>query len=198
MTSRTHNQPALTTQRRTLRNNSTSAEAMLWNMLKLRQLGVKFRRQFSIDRYILDFYSPEIKLCIELDGAPHFTYDGTDYDYERTKCLKEYHGIRTLRFENSEFFKYPEEVLATIKVAIKEQQEAIMEKKIEKEIKEAGLNISDLTKKETQELKEEIIAKENGAKFLDGVLWGVKRRLSLKRRKEMLTEIDKLEKQSKL
>ena len=198
MTSRTHNQPAQTIQRRALRNNSTSAEAMLWNMLKLRQLGVKFRRQFSIDRYILDFYSPEIKLCIELDGAPHFTYDGTDYDYERSKYLKEYHGIRTLRFENSEFFKYPEEVLATIKVVIKEQQEAIMEKKIEKEIKEAGLNISDLTKKEIQELKEEIIAKENGAEFLDGVLWGIERRLSLKRRKEMLAEIDKLEKQSKL
>ena len=123
MTSRTHNQPALTTQRKTLRNNSTSAEAMLWNMLKLRQLGVKFRRQFSIDRYILDFYSPEIKLCIELDGAPHFTHDGTDYDYERSKYLKKYHGIRTLRFENNEFFKYPEEVLATIKAAIKEQIE---------------------------------------------------------------------------
>ena len=123
MTSRTHNQPAQTIQRRALRNNSTSAEAMLWNMLKLRQLGVKFRRQFSIDRYILDFYSPEIKLCIELDGAPHFTYDGTDYDYERSKYLKEYHGIRTLRFENNEFFKYPEEVLATIKAAIKEQIE---------------------------------------------------------------------------
>ena len=71
-------------------------------------------------------------------------------------------------------------------------------KKIEKEIKEAGLNISDLTKKEIQELKEEIIAKENGAELLDGVLWGVKRRLALKRRKEMLAEIDKLEKQSKL
>ena len=198
MKGRTHNKSELTTQRKTLRNNSTSAEAMLWSMLKSRQLGVRFRRQFSVGQYILDFYSPEVNLCIELDGAPHFTYVGSDYDYERTEYLKEYHGIRTLRFENSEFFKYPEEVLATIKVAIKEQQEAIMEKKIEKEIKEAGLNISDLTKKEIQELKEEIIAKENGAEFLDGVLWGVQRRLALKRRKEMLAEIDKLEKQSKL
>ena len=126
---RTHNKSELTTQRKTLRNNSTSAEAMLWNMLKSRQLGVKFRRQFSVGQFILDFYSPEIKLCVELDGAPHFTYGGSDYDYERTEYLKEYHDIRTLRFENIEFFKYPEEVVGSIKRAIEEQREANMEKK---------------------------------------------------------------------
>ncbi len=121
MKGRTHNKPELTTQRKTLRNNSTSAEAMLWSMLKSRQLGVRFRRQFSIGQYILDFYSPEVNLCIELDGAPHFTYVGSDYDYERTEYLKKYHGIRTLRFENSEFFKYPEEVISSIKRAVEEQ-----------------------------------------------------------------------------
>ncbi|MBQ5690176.1 MAG: DUF559 domain-containing protein [Alistipes sp.] len=126
---RTHNKSELTTQRKTLRNNSTSAEAMLWSMLKSRQLGVKFRRQFSVGQFILDFYSPEIKLCVELDGAPHFTYGGSDYDYERTEYLKEYHDIRTLRFENIEFFKYPEEVVSSIKRAIEEQREANMEKK---------------------------------------------------------------------
>ncbi len=98
-------------------------------MLKSRQLGVKFRRQFSVGQFILDFYSPEIKLCVELDGAPHFTYGGSDYDYERTEYLKEYHDIRTLRFENIEFFKYPEEVVSSIKRAIEEQREANMEKK---------------------------------------------------------------------
>ena len=198
MKSRTHNKSELTTQRKTLRNNSTSAEAMLWNMLKSRQLGVKFRRQFSVGQYILDFYSPEINLCIELDGAPHFTYGGSDYDYERTEYLKTHHSIRTLRFANSEFFKYPNEVIGTIKRVVEEQKLGHMEKKIEKAIKDEGLDITDLTKEELQELKEEIIAKENGAEFLDGVLWGIKRRLSLKRRKEMLAEIDKLEKQSKL
>lgn len=126
---RTHNKSELTTQRKTLRNNSTSAEAMLWSMLKSRQLGVKFRRQFSVGQFILDFYSPEIKLCVELDGAPHFTYGGSDCDYERTEYLKEYHDIRTLRFENIEFFKYPEEVVSSIKRAIEEQREANMEKK---------------------------------------------------------------------
>ena len=198
MKGRTHNLPKLTTQRRTLRNNSTSAEAMLWNMLKSRQLGVKFRRQFSIGQYVLDFYSPEINLCIELDGEPHFTFGGSDYDYGRTEYLKKYHNIRTLRFENREFFNYPEEVVNTIKKAIGEQKVEMMEKKIEKAVKEAGLNISDLTQKEIQELKEEIVAKENEAEFLDGVLWGVQRRLTLKRRNEMLAEIEKMEKHSKL
>ena len=94
---------------------------MLWNMLKSRQLGVKFRRQFSVGQYVLDFYSPEVNLCIELDGAPHFTYGGSDYDGERAEYLKKYHNIRTLRFENREFFKYPEEVIGTIKRVIEEQ-----------------------------------------------------------------------------
>ena len=198
MKGHTHNLPKLTTQRRTLRNNSTSAEAMMWKVLKSRQLGVKFRRQFSVEQYVLDFYSSEIKLCIELDGAPHFTFGGCDYDYERTEYLKKHHNIRTLRFENREFFNYPEEVVNTIKKAIGEQKVEMMEKKIEKAVKEAGLNISDLTQKEIQELKEEIVAKENGAEFLDGVLWGVQRLLTLKRRNEMLAEIEKMKKHSKL
>ena len=118
MKERSHNQPAQAQQRKELRNNSTSAEAVLWNLLKARQLGVKFRRQFSVGSYILDFYSPEIKLCIELDGASHFTYGGTDYDFERTNYLKNHHGIEILRFENITVFKYPDEVISAIKNAI--------------------------------------------------------------------------------
>ena len=118
MKERSHNQPAQAQQRKELRNNSTSAEAVLWNLLKARQLGVKFRRQFSVGSYILDFYSPEIKLCIELDGASHFTYGGTDYDFERTNYLKNHHGIEILRFENVTVFKYPDEVISAIKNAI--------------------------------------------------------------------------------
>ena len=119
---RSHNRPAQAQQRKELRNNSTSAEAVLWDMLKSRQLGVKFRRQFSVGPYILDFYSPEVKLCIELDGASHFTYSGTDYDFERKNFLKSNHGIETLRFENIEVFKYTEEVISEIKTAIEERK----------------------------------------------------------------------------
>ena len=122
MKERTHNQPEQAHQRRFLRQNSTSAEAVLWNMLKSRQLGVKFRRQFSIGPYILDFYSPEVKLCVELDGASHFTYGGTDYDYERTTFLKDNHGIDVLRFENNMVFKYSEEVVLKIKREVEERK----------------------------------------------------------------------------
>ena len=98
---RTHNLHEQVALRKELRNHGTSAEATMWLMLKNRQvLGMKFRRQFSVEQYVLDFYSPEVNLCIELDGAPHFTFGGSDYDYERTEYLKKYHGIRTLRFEN--------------------------------------------------------------------------------------------------
>ena len=122
MKPRTHNQLAQSAQRRELRNNSTAAEVALWKMLKNRQIeGVKFRRQFSIGAYILDFYSPEIRLCIELDGATHFTEGGSDYDCNRTEYLRKEHDIVVLRFENKTLYNYPEEVLAKIRCAIKER-----------------------------------------------------------------------------
>jgi len=56
---------------RELRRNLTDAEKKLWRLLRNRPLvGVKFRRQFSIGSYIIDFYSPEYKLGIEADGGP--------------------------------------------------------------------------------------------------------------------------------
>jgi very-short-patch-repair endonuclease len=61
--------------RSSLRNRSTSAEATLWNILKSKNLdGRKFRRQYSIDSYIVDFCCPSEKLLIELDGYPHDEY----------------------------------------------------------------------------------------------------------------------------
>ena len=65
MNNRTHNQPSQSELRRELRTHGTSAEATLWLMLKARQVdGVKFRRQFSVGPYVLDFYSPELRLCV--------------------------------------------------------------------------------------------------------------------------------------
>lgn len=90
--------------RRELRNNATPAEAELWKYLKCRQLaGKRFRRQFSVDYYILDFYCPEEKLAVELDGAHHFTKEGLEQDLVRTHELGK-HGIRVLRFENNLVF----------------------------------------------------------------------------------------------
>ena len=78
-----HNLNQLKPKRKDLRTNGTSAEAVLWNHLKNRQLsGRKFRRQFSVDYYILDFFCPEENLCIELDGHNHFTEEGKMKDEE--------------------------------------------------------------------------------------------------------------------
>jgi very-short-patch-repair endonuclease len=105
--------------RRFLRSNGTSAEAVMWMMLKERKLlGKKFRRQFGVGPYILDFYCPEAKLCVELDGAGHFTWMGNEHDTNRTEYLLLVHGIRVLRFENEQVFKCPEGVLSEIKDAL--------------------------------------------------------------------------------
>ena len=84
--------------RKLLRNNSTMAEIKLWNELKGRKVGgLKFRRQQGIGSYILDFYCPELKLCVELDGNSHEMKQ--EYDIERTLFLNG-QGIEVLRFSN--------------------------------------------------------------------------------------------------
>ena len=99
MNKRTHNQLQQKELRRKLRTHGTIAEATLWQMLKSRQIeGVKFRRQYGIGPYILDFYCPELRLCIELDGQPHFTPEGYEYDLHRTEYLNRFHGIQVMRF----------------------------------------------------------------------------------------------------
>ena len=112
---RLKNKPELKEQRRLLRTYGTAAEATLWGMLKNRQVkGLRWRRQFSVGPYILDFYCPEIKLAIELDGKDHFTDSGMEHDMERSRYLEENHNIRVLRFENKVVWKEPETIIAEI------------------------------------------------------------------------------------
>ena len=100
--------------RKSLRYNSTLAEATLWEYLKNKQLGgYKFRRQHSIDKFIMDFYNAKKKLCIELDGAAHFTNKGRAYDEFRSGYLASV-GIRVIRFENIQVFENIEKVLKVI------------------------------------------------------------------------------------
>ena len=106
--------------RKKLRKSLTPAEAVLWKCLQRSQLlGKKFRRQFSIGRYIVDFYCPECRLAIELDGQGHFAINADMYEAERTKYLGSC-GIRILRFENKVLFSNLEGVLEAIKAAITE------------------------------------------------------------------------------
>src|SRR5262245_30596631 len=86
--------------RRNLRKTATAAEAVLWTYLRGRKLlGKKFRRQSSVGQYIVDFYCPECRLVVELDGAPHFGPNACEYDQQRTEYL-ERAGLKVIRFEN--------------------------------------------------------------------------------------------------
>ncbi|MDG4946764.1 DUF559 domain-containing protein [Weeksellaceae bacterium KMM 9713] len=110
-----NNLPEFKTFRRELRRNLTPAEAKLWAYIKNKKLdGRKFRRQFSIANYILDFYCPTEKLAIELDGQQHFEFDQMDYDAERDLFLLHF-GIKVLRFENKWIWDDMDGVLIEIK-----------------------------------------------------------------------------------
>jgi very-short-patch-repair endonuclease len=86
-------------------------------------MGKKFRRQQSIGPYIVDFYCPECRVVVELDGAPHYWIVGTDeYDAERTKYLERY-GMKVIRFENRILYKNPEVVLESIRQALLERSQ---------------------------------------------------------------------------
>ena len=110
-----HNKKSVLPQRKLLRNNQTSAESVLWMLLKGKQLeGKKFRRQHSVGKYVVDLYCPSEKLAIELDGQHHFTEHGLKRDALRTKCLNAL-NIRVIRFENARVFQNPEDVLREIR-----------------------------------------------------------------------------------
>ena len=115
MTERVHNIKELRENRKRLRNSLTPAEAKLWSLLKNSQVEKKkFRRQHSVGPYVLDFYCPSERLCIELDGAVHFTDSGYEYDTTRTEYL-EAHDIFVIRFENKDVFENTEGVLEEIR-----------------------------------------------------------------------------------
>ncbi|MDQ5971132.1 MAG: hypothetical protein QG566_78 [Patescibacteria group bacterium] len=82
-----------------LRRNQTLQEIILWARLRRGQTGYKFKRQYSVGPYVLDFYCSIKKLAIEIDGSQHI--ENKEYDKERTKFLNNL-GIRVLRFWNNE------------------------------------------------------------------------------------------------
>lgn len=94
---------------REMRRKPTRSEAALWQMLRNRRLGVKFRRQHPALGWILDFYCPEAKLAVELDGSHH---DGSR-DEVRDKAIMAL-GIRTLRIPSADVFVRPHCVIAAI------------------------------------------------------------------------------------
>jgi very-short-patch-repair endonuclease len=63
--------PDLLNYARTMRQQPTPAERKLWQALRLKQIGRKWRRQAPIGPYIVDFYCPDLRLVVEVDGATH-------------------------------------------------------------------------------------------------------------------------------
>ena len=93
---------------RALRKDMTPEERKLWYLF-LRNHDERFLRQKIIDNYIADFYCPNKKLIIELDGSQHYTEDGMEYDRIRTEILNTY-NINVIRFSNQDVNKHFKEV----------------------------------------------------------------------------------------
>ena len=97
-----------------LRQNQTPAERMLWDYLRSKQFhGLKFFRQYGIGQYIADFYCPELKIAIEIDGDQHLLKDNAEYDRVRRDYFSAM-KIKTLRFRNHDFKQGSERLMAII------------------------------------------------------------------------------------
>lgn len=106
--------PNKTQRAQALRNGMPGAERKLWAKLKGKQVGgFRFRRQHPVGVYILDFYCPEVRLCIELDGDQHAEAQAIKRDQTRTSFLEQ-KGICVIRFWNAEVFENLEGVVETI------------------------------------------------------------------------------------
>ena len=99
-----------------LRGNQTDAEQRLWYHLRAhRFMGLKFKRQKPIGRYIVDFVCMEHRLIIELDGGQHA--EQATYDRQRDAWLHG-EGYRVLRFWNNDVLQELEGVLERIRGAL--------------------------------------------------------------------------------
>ncbi len=104
------------------RKHATEAEDKLWQLLRNNQVGVKVRRQHTIQGYIVDFALLEINLAIEVDGEYHNTKEQELFDDARTKYLHEF-KIEVLRFTNEEVLNNTASVITKIKVVIEERKQ---------------------------------------------------------------------------
>ena len=97
-----------------MRKNPTEAEKVLWEALRAKGLGVKFRQQHIIEDFIVDFYCNEYKVTVEVDGGYHNEEGQMKSDAERTARLNEL-GYTELRFTNEEVLHDLDSVLKKIK-----------------------------------------------------------------------------------
>ncbi len=103
--------------RRKLRRDATPAERVLWRYLKGRQFyGLLFHRQHGVGSYIVDFYCPQVRLVVEVDGSIHEDHNVKLNDQMRQKFLESCY-LRVVRFTNDEVLYDIDSVLIRLKDA---------------------------------------------------------------------------------
>ncbi|MFA4941419.1 MAG: endonuclease domain-containing protein [Patescibacteria group bacterium] len=108
-----YNHKKYKTIRRNLRKQEVSSEKILWSRLRNKQQKFRFRRQYGIGKYIVDFYCPKLKLAIEIDGVTHSKDEEIKNDLIREKFLNRF-GVEIKRYTNNDVYNYLENVLADI------------------------------------------------------------------------------------
>jgi len=116
-----NNRSSFKQRRKNLRNQSTKSEIVLWQKIKNKQLAVKFRRQYNIGYWIVDFYCHQLKLIIEIDGSIHHEEDVVKHDQIRQKIL-ENKGYTIIRYSNHKVLDDIDSVVSNIKMAIQTLQ----------------------------------------------------------------------------
>lgn len=113
--------PNLKLPARRLRRELTDAEQLLWTRLRRKQiLGVQFYRQKPLGPFIVDFYAPEARIVVEVDGSQHTDADHATRDVERDQyCLDQ--GLQVLRFDNAQVLRETNEVVEAIYRTIAER-----------------------------------------------------------------------------
>lgn len=108
-----HEKNATVLRARALRRDLTLPEGLLWQVLRKRPEGLKFRRQHPVGRCIVDFYCPAAKLVVEVDGENHSMGDRPQRDVARDAWLRQ-QGSRIVRFAAADVMKDLESVVRAI------------------------------------------------------------------------------------
>jgi very-short-patch-repair endonuclease len=99
--------------RKILRKEMPKSERLLWSKLRANQTGYKFKRQFGIENYVVDFYCPRLRLVVEIDGRTHDYADQATYDQERQSYLENL-KLKVIRFNSQEIFDNLDNVIERI------------------------------------------------------------------------------------
>jgi len=99
--------------RKYLRQNMTKSETVLWKNIKGDRLGHRFRRQYGVGNYIIDFYCPLLKLAIEVDGFTHADERVFAKDQRKEKYLESL-GITVKRYSAEQVFNTINEVIGDL------------------------------------------------------------------------------------